>query len=146
MTTDEPTFEGSCFCRKVRYNIRGSIGPMDHCHCVDCRKSHGAAFATYVAVPRDGFRFVSGEDHLTTYAAESGTTRSFCRTCGTIVICRWSDGGREGMQISASTLDTPSGLKPASHSFIRSKDDWFDITYRLPQYETHVPAGGPPRQ
>ena len=146
MTTDEPNYEGSCFCGKVRYRIRGSIGPMDHCHCIDCRKSHGAAFATYVEVPRDGFRFLSGEDHLTTYAAETGTSRSFCRTCGSIVTCRWSDGGREGLEISASTLDTPSGLKPECHSFVRSKADWFDITDGLPQHETHLPAGGPPRK
>lgn len=117
---------------------------MDHCHCVDCRKSHGAAFATYVEVPLAGFRFLSGEDHLTTYTAETGTSRSFCKTCGSIVICRWSEGDRKGLQISASTLDTPSGLRPECHSFVRSKADWFDLTDGLPQYETHRPPGGPP--
>jgi hypothetical protein len=109
---------------------------MDHCHCTDCRKSHAAAFATYIEVPRENFRFLSGGDQLTTFAAETGTRRSFCRSCGSIVTCAWTEGDREGIEISASLLDTPIDIKPQSHAFVRSKASWFDIRDDLPRFDT----------
>ena len=43
---------GSCLCGTVRYEIRGPVGRVSHCHCAMCRKAHGAAFATYGRVER----------------------------------------------------------------------------------------------
>ncbi len=137
MTPNDATYEGSCFCGTVRYRVRGRIGPMDHCHCTDCRKSHAAAFATYIEVPLKGFEFLAGGDRLTTYAAATGTSRSFCRTCGSIITCRWNEKGREGLEISASTLDTPCGLRPEAHTFVRSKAEWLDLADDLPRHEKH---------
>jgi hypothetical protein len=106
---------------------------MDHCHCTDCRKSHAAAFATYIEFPWKGFRFLQGKDGLTTHRAESGTQRSFCGTCGSIVLC-WSDAGPEGVGIPASTLDTPIDARPEFHTYVRSKASWYDIQDSLPQH------------
>jgi hypothetical protein len=132
MTVAGNVHSGSCLCGRILYRLKGRIGPMSNCHCTDCRKSHAAAFATYVDAPREAFTFVKGEDHLQTYRAESGTKRSFCRTCGSIVIC-WNDRDHL-VGISASTLDTPTGLKPAYHGFVRSKASWSDILDAAPQY------------
>ncbi len=129
-------YRGSCLCGRVAFEVRGTLGPMSNCHCTDCRKSHAAAFATYVDVPKGGLIFLKGEDHLQTYKAASGTNRSFCRTCGTIVTC-WSDGTPAFMEISASALDTPTDLKPIYHGFVRSKASWFEITDSIPQYRTN---------
>lgn len=131
----DTTYEGSCFCGKVRYRITEALKEMSHCHCTDCRKSHAAAFATYIDVPRSGFVFLKGEDQLQTYKAPSGTKRSFCRTCGSIVIC-FGDGEPGFLEISASTLDTPTGLKPSYHGYVRSKASWYDIQDKVPQYKT----------
>ncbi len=139
MTVAEKTHKGSCLCGKIQYEVKGTIGPMSNCHCTDCRKSHASAFATYIDVPRGGFMFLRGEEQLQTYKAESGTKRSFCRTCGTIVTC-WSDGDPKFLEISASTLDTPTDLKPVYHGFVRSKASWYDITDKVPQYKTNKEA------
>jgi hypothetical protein len=139
MSTGKTVHKGSCFCGRVTYEIKGKIGPMSHCHCTDCRKSHAAAFATYIDVPRDGFTFLKGEDQIQTYKAPSGTKRSFCRTCGSILTC-WGDGEKKFLEISASTLDTPTDLKPVSHGFVRSKASWYDILDRAPQYQTYEEA------
>ncbi|HEU4400883.1 MAG TPA: GFA family protein [Candidatus Polarisedimenticolia bacterium] len=133
MPASTTVHKGSCFCGKVRFEIKGAIGPMSNCHCTDCRKSHAAAFATYIDVPQGALTFKKGEDHLQTYKAESGTKRSFCRTCGTIVTC-WGDGDPKFLEISASTLDTPINLKPEYHGYVRSKASWVDIQDGKPQY------------
>ncbi len=30
---------GSCLCGTVRFQVRGELGTIVHCHCVDCRKA-----------------------------------------------------------------------------------------------------------
>jgi hypothetical protein len=141
MKEPQESHEGSCLCGRVRYRIEGPLGVMMNCHCTDCRKSHAAAFATYVEVPWSGFRFLKGEDHLTTYRAESGTKRSFCRTCGSIVTC-WSDEDKLHLEISASTLDTPTDRRPEYHIFVRSKASWYDIKDGRPQHKTYSDRAG----
>jgi hypothetical protein len=107
---------------------------MDHCHCVHCRKSHGAAFATYVEVPKEALELVSGRDEMTTFTADTGTRRSFCRTCGATLLC-FVDGDPI-VEVAAGTFDTPIGAKPRSHIFVRSRADWFDIRDEAPQFQT----------
>jgi hypothetical protein len=41
------TMRGSCLCGAVHYEFSGSLNFMGHRHCSMCRKSHGAAFATW---------------------------------------------------------------------------------------------------
>ena len=133
MTPKGTMYRGSCLCGAVHYQVRGTIGPMANCYCTDCQKSHGAAFASYIDVPRDGFAFLKGANHVHTYKAASDTKRSFCRTCGSIVIC-WAEADNY-VGISAATLDTPIALTPAYHCFVRSKPSWYEILDSAPQYE-----------
>jgi hypothetical protein len=135
MTAAQQTHAGSCFCSKVRYAVTGPLGTVMNCHCTDCRKSHAAAFATLVEIPWSAFRFTHGEDQLTTYTAQSGTKRSFCRTCGAIVTV-WSEADKELLEISAATLDTPSDLKVDHHIYVRSKAPWYTIQDERPQFQT----------
>jgi hypothetical protein len=135
MASATESYEGSCLCGAVRYRVSGPFGEMDNCHCTDCRKSHGAAFATYLEVPWKGLEFLSGREKLETFRAGSGTKRSFCRTCGSTLIC-WSDDDKEIVEIAAGTLDTPTTRRPRSHIFVRSKVPWYDILDGAPQFQT----------
>ena len=36
---------GSCLCGGVKFEVRGSKGPFELCHCNRCRKATGSAFA-----------------------------------------------------------------------------------------------------
>lgn len=123
----------------MRYEVAGRFGRFDTCHCTDCRKSHAAAFAAYIEVARSDFRFLKGAAHLTTHTAPTGTKRSFCRTCGSIVTC-FNDDDRAHTWISASTLDTPIAITPAYHTYVRSKAAWYDLDDGRPQFETAAPA------
>jgi hypothetical protein len=109
---------------------------MSHCHCTDCRKSHAAAFSTYIEAPRSAFQWLQGERDLRTYRAESGTKRSFCLTCGSIVVC-FVDSDPKTIEIAASTFDTPIDKRPEYHIFVRSRAAWYDIQDGLPQHEAY---------
>ena len=130
-----PVHRGSCLCARVRYEVSGRLGTFDTCHCTDCRKSHAAAFAAYIMVAQRDFRFVRGAAHLTTHEAPTGTKRSFCRRCGSIVTC-WNDDDQVDTWVTASTLDTPIAITPAYHTYVRSKASWYDLEDSRPRFET----------
>ncbi len=141
MVATEQVFEGSCHCGRVRYRAVAPFGEMTNCHCTDCRKSHGAAFATYIEVPRERFSYVQGEGELHSFQAESGLQRYFCRNCGSI-IWNGSSNPPEAYWITAGTLDTPLDRKPDAHIFIRSKVPWYDIKDDLPQHQAYPATEG----
>ena len=63
-------FEGGCLCGSIRYAIdRRHLNAL-HCYCSMCRKAHGAAFATFVTIPKAQFHWISGEDDLVVYRGE----------------------------------------------------------------------------
>jgi hypothetical protein len=62
------------------------------CHCTDCQKLHGNAFAL-LAAERDAVRW-SGEEHISWYASSSANERSFCARCGSRLAKRPVEGTR----------------------------------------------------
>jgi hypothetical protein len=136
MSAAEQVHEGSCLCGKVRYRVSGPIKNVSNCHCVHCRKSHGAAFATYADVERRHFKFLQGEDQLATYTADTGTKRSFCRSCGANILC-FTDSDPDLVEITPATLDTRFEDRPQYHIFVRSKVPWLEIQDGRPQHAAY---------
>jgi hypothetical protein len=136
---------GSCLCRSVRYEIRGPLGSITHCHCSQCRKAHGAAFGTYATVDRTDFRFISGEGEVASYASSPEVLRTFCRRCGsTLQFIRQTRP--QSFSLAIGTLDDDPGIRPLHHIFVGSKAPWFEITDGLPQHEQRrvtMQGGGP---
>ncbi|MDP3494873.1 MAG: GFA family protein, partial [Hyphomonadaceae bacterium] len=62
---------GGCLCGRVRYHCGDEIGPVNYCHCPDCRRSTGSAFNVGVRVPAAAFA-VTGPVSSFTKAGESG--------------------------------------------------------------------------
>ena len=123
---------GSCLCGAVRFEIRGPLGVMSHCHCSMCRKAHGAAFGTYSRVKRSDFALISGADSIRTYRSSSSVMRTFCGTCGATL--QWIiDDRPEEIDIAIGTLDDDPGIRPSLHIFTASKAPWFEIRDGLPQ-------------
>ena len=55
---------GRCECGRVQYQVDGEINDFSHCHCSQCRRLHGAAFASFGGVLRRDLHYVSGEQDL----------------------------------------------------------------------------------
>ncbi len=129
---------GSRLCGSVRYEVRGPLGRVTHCHCSQCRKAHGAAFGTYATVNRADFTFLSGEGDVASYASSPGVLRTFCKHCGsTLQFIR--ESRPQSFSLAIGTLDEDPGVRPSHHIFVGSKAPWFELTDGLPQYhERHV--------
>ena len=75
---------GSCLCKSVAYEVDAAPGPIVHCHCETCRKTHGSAFSSVSNVPRDKFRWVRGQEQLSSYESSPGKFRHFCSRCAAL--------------------------------------------------------------
>jgi hypothetical protein len=127
-------YTGSCLCGGVKFSINAELEPIQMCHCSQCRKAQGGAFATNTPVSTSNFELKSGAELLTEYESSPGKRRFFCRTCGSPIYSS-RDSLPNVIRIRAGLLDEPLKVKPAFHFYTASKCSWLDITDDYPQYE-----------
>ena len=75
---------GSCLCKSVAYEVDAAPGPIVHCHCETCRKTHGSAFSSVSNVPRDKFRWVRGQEQLSSMSRHPVNSAISARDAGRI--------------------------------------------------------------
>jgi len=126
-------YSGSCLCGAVSFEIDEFL-PAAHCHCSMCRKFHGAAFASIASVPRSGFRWTKGEDALKDYAADNGTTRTFCHHCGSSLKFSSPRASQGEVEIALGAMDSDIPVKPDAHIFVGSAANWTELNDGLPRF------------
>ena len=125
---------GRCECATVRYQVDGELKDFCHCHCSICRHIHGAAFATWAAVSRDQFTYLSGESHLKVYSFSERADSIFCDRCGSTLVCDFKTE-IDLLYITLGTVDGDVKCPPGFHQFAGSKAPWFEICDDLPQHD-----------
>ncbi len=124
---------GRCECAKVRYEVKAELTEFCHCHCSICRRIHGAAFATWGEVPRDKFKYLSGENQLRIYSYSDRSDSIFCSNCGSTVVVDFKTAV-DKLYITMGTVDGDVKFPPGFHQFVGSKAPWFEICDDLPQH------------
>ena len=129
---------GHCECGRVRYQVDGEIVDFSHCHCSQCRRLHGAAYATFAGVARDRFRYVSGEADIKVYPSSELNDRVFCAHCGSSILV---DAKRESefLYLCMSTVEGDPARPQGYHQYVDSKAPWHAITDDLEQYSGEIP-------
>ena len=122
-----PQIAGGCLCGKVRYSATGDPAFVGVCHCKDCQKFSGSAFAVVLAVPKSALKI---EGRLASYskAGDSGgrAERKFCPECGSSVADEAS-ALPDIVMLSVGTLDDPSWVKPAMQIYCDSAQPWVHL-------------------
>lgn len=127
-------YKGGCLCGGIRYEITNEITNIVCCHCSECRKAQGSAFATNGVVDEKSFHIVSGQSLLTKYEPSSGYTKLFCSMCGSPIIS--TSTKKPGVvRVRIGTIDTDIKEKPITHIFVGSKANWEEICGTKPQFE-----------
>ncbi|MBV8776305.1 MAG: GFA family protein, partial [Alphaproteobacteria bacterium] len=96
----------------MRYRAEADPTSATICHCTDCQKFTGAAFATLVAVAKEALAI---DGALKTFSSLGGSgkpiLRHFCPSCGSSLA--EEPGTRPGMMIlNVGTFDQPALAKP----------------------------------
>ena len=129
-------YEGSCLCGSVRFKISGEISNIVNCHCSQCRKAQGTAFATNGVVDKMDFVITKGESELKAYPLSTVQTRYFCRHCGSpIMSSNITVPGK--VRIRLGTIESDITERPGAHIFVSSKANWNEIADGLPQYDSY---------
>ncbi len=124
--------KGRCECDKVQYEVDAEITDFSHCHCSQCRRVHGAAFASFGGVPRDKFRYTSGISDLKSYASSEDIDRVFCGVCSSNILADFKPEP-DVLYITLGTVNGAPQCPPAYHQFVGSKAPWYEICDQLPQ-------------
>ena len=114
---------GGCLCGKVRFEVTGTPLRVGVCHCLDCRKHHGAIFHAS-AIFRSDAVAVTG-----TTASYAG--RHFCPDCGSSV---YSGTGEEA-EVHLGAFDSPSQFKPTYELWTIRRESWLPPLLGTKLYE-----------
>ena len=126
---------GNCLCSEVHYEITGSLGVFQYCHCSRCHKFTGSAHAANIIVAPDQFEWLEGQEYLGRF--EVGNARhfatSFCTKCGSSL--PWQAKSGKAVIIPAGTLDDDPEIRPFENIFYKSKADWYQPANDLIKYD-----------
>lgn len=125
------TQAGRCLCDAIQFEAVGPPLWVAHCHCQSCRRNTGAAFATFVGLAADRFRYSKGSPQV--FASSPGVRRGFCGDCGTPLTYE-ADRFAGEVHVYISTFDRPEVFAPQLHVFTAEAIPWLHLNDGLPRY------------
>ena len=133
---NEVAITGECFCGEVKYQVDGKLRDARSCHCSRCRKAFSSQASAYALVEPQEFKWLSGEDLLTSYVGRHGFGLRFCSQCGS-TICGIINGTIHGVTLGCVNDDPEIEL--GKHIYVGSKAKWEVIPEGVPQYKEGAP-------
>ena len=115
---------GQCLCGAVKYQCSAEPVISGNCHCKDCQRASGSAYAPTFFVPENAIS-IQGEVKYFEIAGGSGkkARRGFCPQCGSQLF-----GKPEAMPgliaVRAGTLDDSSQYQPHVDIFVSRAAPW----------------------
>ncbi|PTW51934.1 GFA family protein [Rhodovulum kholense] len=103
---------GGCLCGAVRLEAAGPPLRVAVCHCLDCRKHHGAVFYAAAIFPEAAVTVEGTPKHY--------RGRYFCPVCGASVFARSGDE----VEVHLGTLDTPDLFVPDDETWTIRRESW----------------------
>ena len=104
--------QGGCLCGGLRVTVVGEPYRVGLCHCLDCRKNHGALFHGSAIFPGTAVT-VTGE-------RRDYQGRVFCPVCGSPVYGQFGDE----IGVNLGALDAVDAFKPTYELWCVRREGW----------------------
>jgi hypothetical protein len=118
----------TCRCGQLKAIVTGGPVRVSVCHCLNCKKRSGSAFAVQARWPEEQVR-IEGRSNSFELVADSGNraTFHFCPECGSDV--HYDINGKFDGQIAIplGAFDDPYFLLPKFSVWEERKHDWVEI-------------------
>lgn len=124
----------SCLCDQVEFEIVGDIPNFYQCHCLLCRKQGGSTSNTATIIESKNFRWLAGQEKISSWVKDNGFRSDFCSTCGTPVPNPL--GSKPYYWVPAGLFSEEVHSSIVAHLFAGSKASWDVISLPGKQYET----------
>jgi len=118
--------DGSCHCGYITFEAEADPEQTRVCHCTDCQRLTGSAFRTFIQVPADTFRMLSGEPTTYLRACESGRKlrQGFCPRCGSPIYSTAAEERPNLYSLRPGTIRQRDQLVPTLQIWCRSQLPW----------------------
>ena len=113
-----------CSCGGLTATVTGEPARISVCHCLNCKRRSGSAFAWQATYPEAQVEVAGGHAHYTRTSDEGFWVRhSFCPTCGTRLF--YAIERRPGMiSIPAGLFGDPDFPPPAVEVYGERRCPW----------------------
>jgi hypothetical protein len=126
--------QGGCLCGAVRFRAEADPTSATVCHCRDCQKFTGSAFAALVRVAKQA---VAIEGTLKTFTSIGGSgnpiLRHFCPECGSS-IAEESATRPSDIILNVGTFDDPTVAKAGREIFHDDALPWVAVQGEVPRF------------
>jgi hypothetical protein len=122
----------SCRCGQLTAIVTGEPVRVSVCHCLNCKKRSGSAFAVQARWPKTQVQ-IAGESKTFVKVADSGNraTFHFCPECGSDVYYeidgKFDDKFNDLIAVPLGAFDDPFFLRPAFSVWESRMHDWIEI-------------------
>jgi hypothetical protein len=119
---------GGCACENIRYECTEEPIVQLICHCRDCQRASGSAFAPAMFFAADKFRFLKATPTFHEVVGGSGRVirRGFCGKCGSRISAHWPEVPQIQI-VAVSSLDDPSSFQPATEIWLSRALPWHPV-------------------
>ncbi|MGZ8335948.1 MAG: GFA family protein [Allosphingosinicella sp.] len=127
--SDEGPFDGRCMCGAVRYRMDAAPMIVHACHCTECRRLTGSAFALNAVIEAERVELLAGETGAVPVTGTSGKLQTIhrCPDCKVALWSHYPGGGSRISFIRVGTLAAPDRLPPDIHIYTSSKLPWLEL-------------------
>jgi hypothetical protein len=132
------SYEGGCECGAVRYRMTDEPIFVNCCHCRQCQKISGSAFAINGMIEAEKVEVLAGSDKL------SADGQGRCSSCNSMLWGTHPSFGGKLLFVRLGTLDEAERFSPDAHFFVRSKHPWVSIPEGIPVFDALPTEHDPP--
>ena len=111
--------KGSCACGQVQVETRGEPYRVGICHCMNCRKAHGAPFNFYAVFPPEAVT-VSGA--VIAFASTEQVRRYSCNTCGSPIYSTYYH--EDEFYVHPGSFDEIGAFTPTYELWTKRREPW----------------------
>lgn len=133
MPKNPQSVRGHCYCNKIQFELLFPTEFCCHCHCEDCRQTHGAPLVTWTGLPKAQFRFLSGEPCIKKFKSHPGVFWWFCSECGTSLFADYAEAP-EKIYVTVANLAGELDRTPDGHVSYEEHVPWLSFSDSLPKY------------
>ncbi|GAA6166101.1 GFA family protein [Pelagimonas sp. KU-00592-HH] len=111
---------GQCLCGAISFEADGEVPVMANCHCTDCRKATGSAYAALMFMKESDVK-ITGTTKTFQHNSDAGSlmTKHFCENCGSPMFTQNSN--RPGMiGLRAGTINEQQEFTPKANVYTSS--------------------------
>ncbi|WP_444994486.1 GFA family protein [Aliikangiella sp. IMCC44359] len=115
---------GQCLCGRVKFSLEENFSNFYLCHCHQCQKITGSAYASNLFTQPDNINWLCGKEFITRYDdPDRSFTKAFCTRCGSGLPFLSQSGAN--LIVPAGCLNEPPEIMPQNNIFCEEQSAWY---------------------